>query len=248
MVELSIFGPKRPLYQVVAESLIDKIELGEVAVGDLLPSEAQLCKEYDVSRHTVREAIRALSGLGLVDAQPGIGTKVISQRTGSYVQSLKEISDLTDYVSETKRKVLVTETRLARNVQVALPGAKDKAWKMFEAVRYMTNTDVVIAWTQVFVLPKYGEVLEHVTDNVLVYSLIEKKFGIRTERLRQSITAVATPADAAVHLGIKADTPALGILREYISADNEVYEVSWSIHPPERYQHKMELVLSLNTN
>lgn len=248
MAGVSVFETKRPLYQVIAESLIEKIEKGDVAVGDLLPSEAQLCTEYGVSRHTVREAIRALAGLGLVDAQPGIGTKVISQRVGSYVQTLKEISDLTDYVSETKRRVLLTETRLAQDVNVALPGAKDAPWKMFEAVRYLTNTDVVIAWTQVFVLPKYGDVLEHVTDNVLVYSLIEKEYGIRTEKLRQSITAVATPKDAAVHLGIEAGTPALGILREYISADNQVYEVSWSIHPPERYQHKMELVLSLNTN
>lgn len=248
MAGLSVFETKRPLYQVIAESLIEKIERGDFVVGDLLSSEAQLCTEYGVSRHTVREAIRALAGLGLVDAQPGVGTKVISRRVGSYVQTLKEISDLTDYVSETKRRVLVTETRLAKDVQVALPGAADAQWKMFEAVRYMTNTDVVIAWTQVFVLPKYGEVLEQVTDNVLVYSLIEKEFGIRTERLRQSITAVATPKDAAIHLGVEAGSPALGMLREYISADNEVYEVSWSIHPSERYQHKMELVLSLGTN
>ncbi|MFK5979998.1 MAG: GntR family transcriptional regulator [Rhizobiaceae bacterium] len=248
MASLSVFETKRPLYQVIAESLIEKIEQGNVAVGDLLPSEAQLCTEYGVSRHTVREAIRALAGLGLVDAQPGVGTKVISRKIGSYVQTLKEISDLTDYVSETKRRVLLTETRLASDVQVELPGEKDTPWKMFEAVRYMTNTDLVIAWTQVFVLPKYGDVLEHVTDNVLVYSLIEKKYGIRTEKLRQSIAAIATPKDAAIHLGIEAGTPALGILREYISADNQVYEVSWSIHPQERYQHKMELVLSLNTN
>lgn len=248
MAGLSVFEAKRPLYQVIAEKLIEKIERGEFAVGDLLPSEVQLRAEYDVSRHTVREAIRALAGLGLVNAQPGVGTEVISRRVGNYVQTLKEISDLTDYVSETKRKVLKIETKLSGEVDVDLPGAKDAPWRMFEAIRYVTNTEVAIAWTQVFVLPKYGEVLDRVTDKILVYSLIEDEFGIRTERLRQSITAVATPDEAAAYLGIEAGSPAIGILREYISENQEVYEVTWSIHPPDRYQHKMELVLSLTTN
>jgi len=65
------FEAKRPRYQLIAEEQADRIASGVVMEGDLLPSEAELCQTHGVSRHTVREAIRALSQLGLVDAQPG---------------------------------------------------------------------------------------------------------------------------------------------------------------------------------
>lgn len=242
-----LFELKRPLYQIIAENLVTAIEDGQIDVGELLPSEAKLCSEYGVSRHTVRQAIGTLTTLGMVDAQPGIGTKVIAKRVGSYVQTLKEISDLTDYVSETKRDILNVENVTASNVNVTLPKIENDIWSMFEAIRYVDETGIVMAWTQVFVLPQYGEVLSAVNDNDLVYSLIEKKFGIRTTRLRQTITAVATPLEAAKHLGLEVGAPALGILREYVDASGDVYEVSWSIHPPERYQNKMEMVLSMST-
>lgn len=247
MSNSSLFESKRPLYQTIAENLVSAIESGEIKVGELLPSEAKLCSQYGVSRHTVRQAIGTLSTLGMVDAQPGVGTTVIAQRIGSYVQNMKEISDLTDYVSETKRDIIAVENVKASSVTADLPGSADNVWSMFEAVRRVEDTDVVMAWTQVFVLPQYGEVLNSVDDNVLVYSLIEKKFGIRTSRLRQTITAIATPIEAAKHLGLEEGVPALGILREYVDANGNVYEVSWSIHPPERYQNKMEMVLSMST-
>lgn len=247
MPNSTLFELKRPLYQIIAENLVTAIESGQIEVGELLPSEAKLCSKYGVSRHTVRQAIGTLTTLGMVDAQPGIGTKVIAKRVGSYVQTLKEISDLTDYVSETKRDILNIENVTASSISVELPGKENDVWSMFEAIRYVDETGVVMAWTQVFVLPEYGEVLNAIDDNMLVNSLIEKQFGIRTLRLRQTITAVATPIEAAKHLGLEVGAPALGILREYVDASDNVYEVSWSIHPPERYQNKMEMVLSMGT-
>ena len=248
MSSRTLFESKRPLYQVIAENLVTSIEDGQIKVGDLLPSESKLCVEYGVSRHTVRQAIGTLTSLGMVDAHPGVGTKVIAKRVGGYVQTLKEISDLTEYVSETKRNIIDIRSVTVGEMHIDLPGEDTDVWDMFEAVRCVDDTDIVMAWTQVFVLPEYGEVLKNVDDNVLVYSLIEKKFGIRTSRLRQTITAVATPVEAAKYLGLKVGAPALSILREYVDASGKTYEVSWSIHPPERYQNKMELVLSMNMN
>ena len=49
---------------------------GDVGVGDTLPSEMQICEMMDVSRTVVREAIRTLTGKGLVEARPKSGTRV----------------------------------------------------------------------------------------------------------------------------------------------------------------------------
>lgn len=243
----ALFGSSQPLYQMIAEKLMAGIQSGEYPVGTLLPSESQLCATHNVSRHTVREAVRALSRAGLVDAQAGIGTRVIEQRFGGYVQRLKEIADLNDYVAQTRREVLRIETVCANDVDVQLPGPATQSWRMIEARRSISGTKTVVAWTQVFVKPAFGSVLESIGSNALVYSLIEREFGIRTERLRQTITAIATPPNAATHLDLAVGAPALAIMRDYIDQNGEVYEVSWSIHPPERYQNKAELVLSHET-
>ncbi len=42
--------------------------------GDLLPSEAQLCQSIGVSRNVLREAIKSMELMGMVEARPGKGT------------------------------------------------------------------------------------------------------------------------------------------------------------------------------
>ena len=63
---LKVFEERRPLYQTVAEQLTSAIEQGRYPVGSMLPTEAELCTQFAVSRQTVREATRLLLQLGLV--------------------------------------------------------------------------------------------------------------------------------------------------------------------------------------
>ncbi|MEU9338536.1 FadR/GntR family transcriptional regulator [Streptomyces sp. NPDC048290] len=56
------------------------IERGEYAIGDKLPSEAELCRTLEVSRPVLREALRALQTLGLTVARTGKGTFVVAHR------------------------------------------------------------------------------------------------------------------------------------------------------------------------
>lgn len=50
------------------------IEQGELKPGDKLPSERELVKRLSVSRPSIREALRSLEAMGLVQVQPGLGT------------------------------------------------------------------------------------------------------------------------------------------------------------------------------
>jgi DNA-binding FadR family transcriptional regulator len=66
----------RNLQAQVAEQIGMGIIRGEVRPGEPIPSEMRLCEMLDVSRTVVREAIRLLSGKGLVEARPKSGTRV----------------------------------------------------------------------------------------------------------------------------------------------------------------------------
>lgn len=62
-----------PAYERLVAQIRDQIQAGTLAVGDRLPSETRLAQAADVSRSTVREALRTLQEAGLVErASPRI--------------------------------------------------------------------------------------------------------------------------------------------------------------------------------
>ncbi|HEX6414643.1 MAG TPA: winged helix-turn-helix domain-containing protein, partial [Burkholderiales bacterium] len=63
-------------YERIAQALEARIASGTVAVGDPLPTEAELCRKYGVSRYTAREALRTLRDAGLITRRPRAGTTV----------------------------------------------------------------------------------------------------------------------------------------------------------------------------
>jgi DNA-binding FadR family transcriptional regulator len=67
---------RNPLVDQAIERLREQITSGAWPVGTRLPSEAALAAELGVGRSTVREAIRALAGTGLVESRQGAGTFV----------------------------------------------------------------------------------------------------------------------------------------------------------------------------
>jgi GntR family transcriptional regulator len=69
-------GRRRLLVDVVRDSLRDRILAGDYDPGDQLPPEGELAAQYEVSRLTLREAVRGLAEEGLISRQQGTGTYV----------------------------------------------------------------------------------------------------------------------------------------------------------------------------
>jgi DNA-binding FadR family transcriptional regulator len=74
-VDVESFAPVRPLSAVeaVVEAIADTIRTGVAAVGDRLPPERLLAERLEVSRPTLREAIRVLVRAGILEVKPGPG-------------------------------------------------------------------------------------------------------------------------------------------------------------------------------
>ncbi|KPQ21740.1 MAG: GntR family transcriptional regulator, partial [Porphyrobacter sp. HL-46] len=65
-----------PRYLQLASELREAILKGEFAGGRQFPTETVLCRKYDVSRYTIREALRRLEAEGLIQRRRGSGTTV----------------------------------------------------------------------------------------------------------------------------------------------------------------------------
>jgi len=245
-VPLKVFEDKRPLYQTVAEQLSTAIQDGTYPVGAMLPTEAELCAKFGVSRQTIREATRLLLQIGLVSRHQGVGTRVERATVAeTYVQQLGALPDIWQYVKETRRKVLRIVDVPAGRAKVPLPGDPSEKWRVLEGLRFVGDETKPIAWTQIFVHPAYAAVTDSKDrDAVPIYSLVERRFGIKTQTVRQEISAVAISGEMAGHLRVPAGSPGLSVLRQYFSTQNEIFEVSLSVHPADRYHYTMQLDLT----
>jgi GntR family transcriptional regulator len=66
-----------PMYQQIAADLRNKIKSGELPPGAQIPTEGELQDIYNASRNTIRDAIKRLVSLGIVQTRPGQGTFVV---------------------------------------------------------------------------------------------------------------------------------------------------------------------------
>jgi GntR family transcriptional regulator len=68
-----------PRYRQIADDLREQIESGGLKPGQQLPTEIELREHHEASRNTVRDAIKLLTTLGLVETRPGQGTFVVKK-------------------------------------------------------------------------------------------------------------------------------------------------------------------------
>ena len=69
-------GKKKFKYDIVADQILNEIKTGVWTVGDKLPAEARLIERYGVSRVCLREALKKLSVIGILNIVQGDGTYV----------------------------------------------------------------------------------------------------------------------------------------------------------------------------
>lgn len=88
---------RRLLVDVVRDNLRDRILAGDYDPGDQLPPEGELAEQYEVSRLTLREAVRGLAEEGFVSRQQGTGTYVTG--VPRLQNNLSENFGVTDLIS-----------------------------------------------------------------------------------------------------------------------------------------------------
>lgn len=109
----------RKVYEQVIEQIQENILAGDLKKGDRLPSERELSEVMNISRTSIREAIRVLEAMGVVESIQGEGNFVCINPEKSLLQPLSMIFKLNNGKSQDifeLRKVLEIESaRLAAN-------------------------------------------------------------------------------------------------------------------------------------
>lgn len=75
-------------YQQVVDQIQDRVRQGDLVPGQRLPTERDLGESFGVSRAVVREALKVLSAIGLVEARQGSGNYIASNPVPSITRAL----------------------------------------------------------------------------------------------------------------------------------------------------------------
>ncbi|MFA6810315.1 MAG: FadR/GntR family transcriptional regulator [Desulfoplanes sp.] len=78
----------KKLYEQLADRIRTMIEQGELCPGDRLPAERTLAQTFQVSRNSVREAIKQLEERGVLESRIGAGTYVATEDQETLVKTL----------------------------------------------------------------------------------------------------------------------------------------------------------------
>lgn len=235
-------------YLQVARTLRKEIVDGVYPVGSQLPTEHELCERFEVSRYTIREALRRLRDDNLVSSRPRTGTLVVPRPSAdSYVQHVMSINDLLDFATGTRFAIesvamvsiddeLSARTGLTVGEQwLSVRGTRQAADAESDSTSALCRTEYYINRAFAAV----GRLLQR--HEGPIFPLIEDLFGLSIVEVQQEILAVLLSPEVAADLDAEPGTPALQVQRTYRASDDRVAQVTINTHPASRFRHSMTM-------
>lgn len=235
-----------PKYLQLAHDLRESITSGEFAVGELMPTETDLCNHYGVSRITVRAAIKELAVQGIVAKRPGIGTRVLRKDGAQrFVHSCDSLESALQFTQETRFELLdsgvlpETDPSLHRP---DFPSTLERLW--IRGLRWGKEEPICLSD---FYMPTiYRNMVNALPDYVgSLGTLLYKLSGVKVVEMEQHISAVAVDSRQAKLLRVTRRSPALITRRWHRTAQGEIVIASVSVYPSDRYSYHILLRESL---
>jgi GntR family transcriptional regulator len=230
------------LYHQILLGLTERIESGEIGVGDRLPSEADLVSDFGVSRTTARRALDELRRQGLVRREPGRGTFLASPRLRSNLAYLHSFTEEIERWGYTPGARLVWQEERAADEEVAARleiGVGERV--LFVRRLRLADERPIFVCDSHLPVGRFPALKDADYGAISLSELFEERTGRKVEYSRQWIGAATATPDVAALLEIPAGVPVLKVRRiTLVTGDAPIELVEAHFHP-ERYQHYNEL-------
>ena len=223
----------KPVHVSIRDDLRMRITVGEWAAGGRLPSETDLAARYGVARMTIRQAIGALAGEGIVVRRQGLGTfaaeRLPTRQVGALLSFTEEMRSQGRDVETTLIKAAVEQPPdLARE---ALQLAACAAAVTIQRVRIVDDCPLVVQYSWLPCSRFAGLDAKPLITGSL-YATIEGRYGVRIMRARQVFTAAAACEPEARLLELEPGSPVLRITRTTYDGANRPVEFAMSAMRP----------------
>jgi GntR family transcriptional regulator len=227
-------------------ALVQQIEGGLFHVGDMLPSETELCRQYRVSRTVVRQALGDLVTEGRVYRLRGKGTFVA--RTRGRAQFLESsaafFEDFVPADQQVTRTVRSCELRPAPRIAATALGAQPGD-EVVEIERLRSIGGDVAAYTRHYLpLDLAPDLLTAIrlfdVGSHSIYEFLDQVCGIQIDSGHRSLEAIPAPPEVAELLLMNVGAPLLHVVSVEWENDKAVqFFEAW--HRGDRTKFDMEV-------
>lgn len=195
-------------HEILRDHILDKILSGDYQVDSLIPKETDLAEKYDVSRPTVRQAIKSLVADGYLERKQRVGTRVIRRKIKQeFTQTVLSFNE------EMKKKGLIPETKVISFSKITPPSEVKQALKLDEndmvyslvRLRFGDHNPVVIVTT--YLPTKYlPNLMDYDFGKISLYDVLEEA-GYRVSAISRDLEITWADELTSELLNITVNTP-----------------------------------------
>jgi GntR family transcriptional regulator len=242
----------QPLYQRIADDLRSQIVSGELRPGDKIPTEGELQHSYEASRNTIRDAIKRLVNLRLVETRPGQGTFVLG-KTDPFVTTLSapagsgfgggEGATYLSQVGEQHRKPRVSEPKVEVRVppeeialRLRIPSDAQVISRHEERFIDDTPWSLQTSFYPMELALKAPRLLMAGSIETGATSYLEVTLGIKQVGYRDWITTRTPDVNEQTFFGIEHHATVFEIFRTAFDQDGSPLRVTVTVSPADRNQ------------
>jgi GntR family transcriptional regulator len=231
-----------PIYHQIKLQLETLIQDGILQPGDQLPSERILAEQLDVSRMTIRQAVRAMVVEGYCERIRGRGIFVRKRPVIIDSQSFE------GFTANIARQGLTAETR-GVGARLAVPPDwvredldldADALTAELTRLRLIDGIPAILE-TEWFPAEGYASLIEEDLSQSL-YGILDARYGLRITSTNDVLHAYLPDDRERKLLGITEGTPVIIRFRVGSLADGTPIEIVRSVYHPDQYEFRMTLV------
>jgi GntR family transcriptional regulator len=210
--------------------------------GERLPPVTELAQQFGVSPSSVREALKQLEALGLVEMIHGRGVFVRSTKI-HWQAKFNSFSETVRQWGKVPGAVLLEGATLPAPVDVAAQLNLSLAAPVHYLRRLRTADGEPLAIESSY-LPaeRFPDLLRDYRDPRSLYQMLMLQYGVRLGAGLQTLEAIATSAEDAGLLGIAPAAPALLMATIAYDHANAPVEYGLSLFRADRYRYVVRLL------
>jgi GntR family transcriptional regulator len=231
-----------PLYYQLKTYIQEKIGNGAWKPGDRIPSESEICGEFNISRTTTRQAIGELVNEGLLNRKHGVGTFVALPRIE------KRMTKLTGFTQDMRARGLQPSSRVLGKEVIDPPAHVTKRLCITDNERVILLKRLRLAdgepmGIDIVYYPyrRFANLLEEDLAGNSLYELLQVKYNTTPTRSEMALSSVACLPEYARHLEVPRGRPILQIERTTFDQNDNPFEEVLAIYRGDRYIFHTEL-------
>jgi GntR family transcriptional regulator len=226
-----------PLYSQIEQSIMEKIKKGILAEGELLPSEQELARSYNVSRMTARQALHGLKQNGYVVTVRRKGTFVTTPKIEKTLISLQGFSQEMRGAGMRPSSVVLEHGVIAPPADIIERLQLQTNEKVFKLRRLRLADKVPIAVEISYTPDKYFPGIDAVDfERESLYLVLQNRYGSSIGWSVDVIEAAKATAEESRLLTIPRGSGILSITRLVMSPEGRPIEACFSRYRSDRYR------------